>query len=237
MPAKVPAREAIAALVAELRRDAAWEMGDSADALTALVDLLLSYRPEDLIDDAGDVGDEHWRARTAIEAGLVRLGSIAPPRLRPLLEHANREAARSAATVLGALSDLASLDTLLAWATRRDEEHQSERHVAISALGGFRDPRAVAVLLDALGEPAGTLNRGWTIRLAAGALGKIGDPRAVAPLVGLLGDADWFVRLGACEGLGVLGGEAARAALQRTRGDPDHRVSAAAAVALVTSRS
>src|SRR4051812_12636343 len=94
-----PDDDAIARRIAELRRDAAWEDAPGAHrcaglvakiggqrAVDALVRELEAVDEVNLDDDAGDVGDECWRARSAIAHGLTLLGTIAIPALLGLLE-------------------------------------------------------------------------------------------------------------------------------------------------------
>jgi HEAT repeat protein len=104
---------AIPALASALCRDAAWESTDSAcmkaeaiatiggeDAIATLVGLLVKYDLAAEEDANGDVSDEYWRVHHACVHGLVRIGTLAIPALRPLLQHTNRSAAQSAAEAL-----------------------------------------------------------------------------------------------------------------------------------------
>lgn len=81
--------------------------------------------------------------------------------------------------------------------------HQKDRSLAVpaaDALGEIRDPRAVALLIAALGD------KDWKLRAAAAeALGKIGDPRAAQPLIAILVDSQWDVRSVANEALVRIG--------------------------------
>lgn len=234
--------EAIPTLVAALRRAAAWEDGDGARfnaeaiaaiggaaAVDALIGLLVAYTTEEREEGNGDVSDEHWRARSAVECALAQLGVPVLPELRRLLDHPNRDAAVSAARVLGKLGDRTSLDTLVAWATERDEDDMDYRDAALEALGGYRDPRAVSTLLDAFVNEEERQSRANSVRTAAYALGRTADPGVLEPLIEALSHHDWWVRAAACEGLGTFGGERASAALEGARSDPDERVRTAAA--------
>jgi HEAT repeat protein len=70
-----------------------------------------------------------------------------------------------------------------------ESENKHARRMAIGALGGIRDRRAVEPVIVALGEPE-------TRSPAVVALGNIGDPRAVEPICALLKDvrqADYYI--------------------------------------------
>ncbi|MGN6106681.1 MAG: HEAT repeat domain-containing protein [Kofleriaceae bacterium] len=234
--------EAIPVLVSALRRAAAWEDGEGAHlnaeaiaaiggavAVDALIGLLLAYTPEEREEGNCDVSDEHRRARRAVECALAQLGAPALPELRRVLGHPNRDAAHSAARVLGQLRDLTSLDTLVAWAAEPDEDHIDDRNTALEALGGYRDPRALSTLRDAFENDQERHRRADSVRIAASALGRTADPDVLQPLIEALSHHDWWVRAAACEGLGAFGGERASAALEVARSDPDERVRVAAA--------
>jgi HEAT repeat protein len=112
--------------------------------------------------------------------------------------------------------------------------HPKDRSLAVpaaAALGEIRDPRAVPLLIAALGD------KDWKLRAAAAeALGKIGDPRAAQPLIAILVDSRWDVRSAAEEALeqldaravdplvtalkdgGVLGASGVRGVAARTLG-------------------
>jgi len=109
---------AIPALASRLCRDAAWELTDSACvkaeaiaaiggdvAVATMVGLLLKYQPKTGSDAMTDDADECWRVHHACIQGLVQLGSLAIPALRPVLQHSNSYAAESAAEALGKLGD------------------------------------------------------------------------------------------------------------------------------------
>ena len=231
---------ALDALMHELRKCAAWEDLSGATAaarqLAALpgdevparmVRELVRLDGIDLTDDAGDVGDEVYRARSALATGLVLCGARATACLRPLLNELASPAARVALGVLAELGDAAALPVARRLLADDDPEAREGRLAAIQALGKLRPPDAGALLrglLDRVGEgPDG--NTGWTKRLTAHALGEIGD---VAALGRLLEDRDWFARLGAAEALAKLPAGQGEAERARALRDPDPRVAKAA---------
>ena len=84
--------------------------------------------------------------------------------------------------------------------------HPKDRSLAVpaaDALGEIRNPRAVPLLITALGD------EDWKLRAsAAEALGKIGDPRAAQPLIAILVDSQWDVRSAAGKALDKIGARA-----------------------------
>ncbi len=107
---------AIPYLLAALRRDAGWEDESAACrkaaaiaaiggdvAVGVLVGELEALDDADLVDDAGDMGDEYWRTRTAVVHGLGLFGPVAEPRLLRALGHPNPDARAWAATALEAI--------------------------------------------------------------------------------------------------------------------------------------
>lgn len=244
MPA--PTALALDALMHELRKCAAWEDLSGATAaarqLAALpgdevparmVRELARLDDIDLTDDAGDVGDEVYRARSALETGLVLCGARATAWLRPLLndraclDRPTRPATRAALRVLAELGDPAALPVARQLLADDDPESRDGRLAAIQALGRLRPPDARALLrglLDRVGDSTDG-NTGWTKRLTAHALGEIGDVDALGRL---LQDRDWFARLGAAEALAKLPAGQGEAERARACRDPDPRVAKAA---------
>jgi hypothetical protein len=77
-----------------------------------------------------------------------------------------------------------------------DSGNKRTRLMAIESLGNLRDPRAIAVLTEALASDS------WVEREAAAkAIGKMKDYLAVKPLLSVLNDEDKFVRETALKGL------------------------------------
>jgi HEAT repeat protein len=247
-PAAYPYRSASEAvmapfsdLLAEIQRDCAWEH-IPYDKMSALAHLCGSTEVDrvireldaldnaDLVDDAGDVGDEYWRLRTAYSQVLAEVGEIAIDPLLRALGSENPETRGYAARALGKIGnsrafspivDLLAADTV-----------GGTRLLLIEALGELRDDRAVSILLPYL-KAREQLNRGWIIRIAANALGKIGSDSVIEPLAEVLdSDSDWFARLGAAEGLRMVRHPSAAAALLRALKDADSRVQKEASAGL-----
>jgi HEAT repeat protein len=191
----------------------------SDEALDTLVRLLVEIDAIDLEGDAGDVGDEVWRLRSAVSDGLVACGPRAIAPLRPLIAGPVTSAGEAALAILAKLGDRTAIPVAIAWV---------EQHVmsALVPLGLLAPPDAVALLARAI-DTAPALNSGWTKRLAAHALGKIKTDAALDVLERQLGDPDWFARLGAAEALREIDGDRARALRKRAREDVDPRVASA----------
>jgi HEAT repeat protein len=102
------------------------------------------------------------------------------------------------------------------------------RKDAATQLGRSGDPRAVAPLCEALGDPVP-----YVRQEVAHALAKLADPEAVEPLSrALASDTDEYVRRAVAQALGVLADERSRPALQAALDDPSSTVRWAAADAL-----
>lgn len=225
-------------LLADLRREAGWENQSGAthaartiaalpgdEPVKALWGELVRADGVDLREDAGDLGDEVWRLRQAVEAGLVQLGPRCVPFLRERVAAELREGRhRVALRVLAVLGETAVVPIAEAWVDDAREAHQAARWVALEALGRLRVPGTDAVILRALANP-GALNPGWLKRLAAVALARLGN---VDALEVLLDDPDWFARLGVAEGLKELPEALAARLRQRVEADVDQRVREAA---------
>lgn len=110
------------------------------------------------------------------------------------------------------------------WALDDSEASEGARWAAIEALGLLGDRAASRTLREVLSRP-GSINSGWTKRLAASALARLGD---VDALEVLLDDADWFARLGVAEALVLLDPQTATQLRRRVAQDVDPRVRAAA---------
>ena len=112
--------------------------------------------------------------------------------------------------------------------------HPLERQIAVEALGGFGDERAVGPVIEAVRDDDYELRAS-----AARALGHLGDTRAVQPLVDMLDDPEHWVVTEAVRSLKYLGDvravphltpllehddwgirEAAKGALETLRGSP-----------------
>lgn len=206
----IEAAQRIAALPGEAPLEALYSVLEFADGV-------------DLTDDAGDVGDEVFRLRTAAKAGLLAAGARVIPLLRPKLDVSTREARHAVVLrVLGALGDRSVLPIAAVWSSL--EENESLRWAALETIGLLRVPGSESLLRDALARP-GEVNHGWIKRITAVALARLGD---VDALEVLLDDADWFARLGVAEGLKELPPERAKVLRQRVEKDGDARVRAAA---------
>lgn len=225
-------------LLSDLRREAGWEnLSGAAEAARSLAALpgdepvqalwseLVRADGVDLSEDAGDLRDEVWRLRQAVEAGFVELGPRCVPFLRERVAAGLREGRHLCALkVLGRLGETSVAPIAEAWVDDASEENQSARWVAIEALGRLRVPGTDAVILRALANP-GPLNEGWLKRIAAVALARLGNAEGLEVL---LDDPHWFARLGVAEGLKELPSDVAKRLRKRVEADVDERVRAAA---------
>lgn len=229
----------LADLLATLTREAGWENSSGARAAAlelaglpgdevfpALVAQLEKADRVDLSDDAGDIADELWRQRAAIEAGLIALGPRAATRIAPLLTSARCSPRDQVLARVGAqLGVVALFPVLEAWARDTTEESSSARLTALQALGQLGLADGARVIRESVAAGA-TLNAGWLKRTAATALGRLQD---TAGLQVMMDDSDWFARLGVMEALPQLRDTREREALRaRGRADVDERVRAEA---------
>jgi HEAT repeat protein len=233
--------ESFSVILTEIKRDCGWETipYGKVSALARLcgpaeVERLIreldALDNADLEDDAGDVGDEYWRLRTACSQALAEVGEPAVEPLLRALGSRNPQTRAYAGRALGLIGDPRAFDPIVALLA--EESDDTIQRSLIGALGKLRDERAVAVLLPYLKTPP-QLNRGWMIRIAAGALGGIGSEAVIEPLAEVLTtDRDWFARLGAAEGLRKIPHPLATEALREGLKDEDARVRAEAAAGL-----
>src|SRR5262245_61677892 len=115
-------------LLAEIQRDCGWEHipYDKISALARLcgpteVDHLIreldTLNDADLVDDAGDTGDEYWRLRSAYSQALAEVGEVAVEPLLRALDSENAKTRAHAARALGRIGTpraLRPIITLLA---------------------------------------------------------------------------------------------------------------------------
>lgn len=228
-------------LLAEIQRDCGWEH-IPYDKITVLAQMcgpaevahlireLDALDDADLVDDAGDVGDEYWRLRTAYSQGLAEVGEPAIEPLLRALDSANPKTRAYAAKALGLIGTPRAFTPIVGLLA--EERDDTILMSLIEALGGLRDERAVPILLPYLKAPE-QVNRGWIIRMAANALGSIGSEEVIGRLSEVLAsDPDWFARLGAAEGLRKMRHPLAAEALRRALKDEDARVRAEASAGL-----
>lgn len=209
---------------AELNR----RLGESctSDDVRVLIGRLESLKDEDLVDDAGDISDFYWRLRTSISDALAAAGQRAIEPLLTTLSSPNKKAAEYAARSLGLLRSKQAIGPIVS--RMHDAPTNADRFAYIGALGDIGDDCIIEELVPYLGR-SDELNGGWLVRLSATALGKTGNESVLAPLTHVLAeDSEWFARVGAAEGLGLLRNARALPALRRALGDSDHRVAKAA---------
>lgn len=224
-------------LLEQLRREAGFENTSGAVAAALSIAALPGEEPisalhgvleladgVDLTDDAGDLGDEVFRLRSAAKAGLLAAGARVVPFLRARLDVSTREARHTIMLrVLAELGDRSVLPIAEVWSSL--EEDEALRWAALEAIGLLRVPGTEALLRAALARP-GEINQGWLKRITAVALARLGDFDALEVL---LDDPDWFARLGVAEGLEQLPrGDQAKRLRRRVEKDLDPRVRAAA---------
>jgi HEAT repeat protein len=101
------------------------------------------------------------------------------------------------------------------------------RFSAAVALGNLKDPRAHAVLLEALESEEAVMQQA-----AIAALGEIGDPEAVPAILKFAQSPDWLVRQRLAEALGNLPGPKTVAALRYLEKDSHFQVAEAARLSL-----
>lgn len=222
--------DALTALLAELRREAGWENTSGATSaalaiarlegdapIRALVAELERADHVDLEGDAGDMADELWRLRKAVQAGLEAMGEPAVKLCAPLL-HAARATPRDQvlARVCARGQAPGLFEIVAAWLA--DPESQ---FTAIECLGLLGDARG-AELIRRMLHDGEALNAGWRKRLAAKALARLGDVNALHVL---LDDADSFARLGVLEAAALVKNAGDRAQLiARGKADVDEHV-------------
>ena len=203
--------------------------------ISTLIEKLESLDNADLIDDAGDMIDFYWRLRTSISDALVASGQKAVGPLLSALSKPNEQAAQYVARSLGLLKSKEAIEPII----RRMQAvtESADRLAYIAALGEIGDSRIIEVLVPYLSWP-GEVNRGWLVRLSAVALGKTGNESVRDRLIDVLrDDVQWPARLGAAEGLGLLGSRKALPALHEALGDKDHRVAEAVKESISQIRS
>ena len=146
-------------------------------------------------------GNADRRAEAAYALGETRDRRAIDPLLGILRDPSEDGQVRmGAACSLGALGDASAVEPLIE--TMREDMKMRTGILAacIGALGELKDPRAVPILLKALGNRADD----WIYReMAARALGEIGDARAVGPLLSAAYMAD--TRHDAIEALAKIG--------------------------------
>lgn len=228
-------------VLAEVKQDCSWEHipYDKISVLAQscgpaevehLIRELDALNDAELENDAGDMGDEYWRLRTAFSQALAEVGEPAIEPLLRALGSGNPQTRAYTARALGLIGTqqaFGPIASLLA-----EESDETIQISLIEALGRLRDERAVEVLLPYLKVPQ-QVNRGWIIRMTANALGRIGSEVAIGPLSEVLAtDPDWFARLGAAEGLGKIKHPLATEALRRALKDEDARVRSEASARL-----
>jgi len=228
-------------ILAEIQRDCGWEHipYDKISALARLcgptevnhlIQALDGLDDAALVDDAGDMGDEYWRLRTAYSQALAEVGESAVEPLLRTLGSDNPKTRAYAARALGLIGAPRAFDPLVALLARECDD--IVRINLIEAIGNLRDARAVNILLSYLKAPP-QQNRGWIIRTAANALGRIGTEEVIGPLSHVLAnDPDWFARLGAAEGLRKIRNPRAADSLRGALKDEDARVRAEALAGL-----
>ncbi|MCB9536007.1 MAG: HEAT repeat domain-containing protein [Myxococcales bacterium] len=168
------------------------------------------------------------RAAAARVLGFLRLAAHAPALRAALATDAAAEARAEAARALGRLGDAASMPLLI---EALAAPVACLRHAAAQALARLPTDEAAAVLHGRLDDPDPEVRAA-----AARGLAIVSPGDALVPLCATLAnDADPGVRVTAAVALGQLGGEAARAALQRATADPHPEVRDRARAALTQS--
>lgn len=195
-----------------------------------LINKLNSLNNDDLVDDPGDGFDFYWRLRTSISDALFAAGEPAIKPLIAALNNSNEEVSQCAARSLGLLKAESALEAIIEKINAA--QHHSGRLTYIMALGSIGNTSVVNQLIPFL-DKSGEQNGDALVRTTCNALGKIGDESVCLLMCNVLvKDEAWFARLGAAEGLGLLGSVKAVPSLKRAVHDSDKRVSKAAAESL-----
>lgn len=149
-----------------------------------------------LHEDQDDEGEDYVGAAVA-----YALGTIGDPRAVEPLARVARDEGRDgvvrgqAVWALGAIADPRSYDIVLS--SLEDPDCEPE---ALSALGGFRDPRSLPVFARYYRHPCGYLRQQTVVGLR-----QHGGPVVLPYLLALLHDRDELVRAAAASALGALG--------------------------------
>jgi HEAT repeat protein len=157
-----------------------------------------------------------------------RLAELGEPALAPLIDALTNPSVgirRRALQALGWMRDEAALEALTG--VLSGDEDEVIRAFAASFLAWSDDDRAVAPLIDALGDPSHGVREA-----AAGSLGALADQRAVTPLAAVLQDPSMEVRTAALMPLAHLGGPEAANHLLAALGDDEDEIRRLAALAL-----
>ena len=167
----------------EVRRLAAWTLGEIGDARAtkALV---------------GALKDQDGFTRDAATEALRQIGQPAVEALIAALSDRDARVRELAARALGSIRDPRATEKLT---LALGDGDPSIRYAAAWALGQIKDGRAMDQLVVALKDQDHRVRR-----YAAWALAEIGEP-AVKPLVGVLRDQDDAARWGATEALAGIG--------------------------------
>lgn len=239
-PAVEPLIGSLADPEREVRRQAAWALGEIRDG-----------RAVEALAKALQDGDGF--VRDAAGEALSKTGRGAVDSLLAALDGQEAGVRIAAIRALGRIADQRAAERLAAFVKKGDS---AVGRWAIWALGKIKDRRGVPALMDALqdddprtrefaawalgetGEPAiGALiaalgaERAETRDRAVHALGVIGQP-AAAPLTASLKDANGFVRANAAQALGIIGCSDAVPALLPLMKDENSLVRSRAAGAL-----
>jgi HEAT repeat protein len=195
------------------------------DDVYTLIRKLESLNDADLVDDSGDIRDFYWRLRSSISDALVAAGEKAEGPSLSTLSSSNEKAAQFAARTLGCLKSKQATEPII---NRMQARRNSDKLAYIGALGDIGDSRIIEVLVPYLTR-SGEINGSWLVYQSAVALGKTGNESVLNPLASVLReDSLWLAKIGAAEGLGLLGNMRALPALQQAIADADRRVAQAA---------
>ncbi len=228
--------EALYAAAASQRWQAAAALGQhpmrSPEAVAALVDALVD--PEEIgrwqatealgRQEVGRVFDtlvaclddsEPLRRAGAARALGLLSGEAATQQLLPRTVDPAPEVRAAVAEALGSVADPTALPALL---PLLDDLDTRVIRAAAHALSRLEQPGAALPLAEALAQPGQPL---LVRRSLAAALARAPHPDAQPQLLAALADPDPQVRGYAARGLGQVGNEAAYAALQALRGDPE----------------
>lgn len=176
------------------------------------------------------IGDRNTRVRYAAVSQLDRLGhqdlqaTLAILRDR-LFNDPEADVQAAAADVVGALKLTEAYDDL------EQLYHQTSEWLVqfsiIATLGELGDPRAFALLKEALDSPTSLVQTA-----AISSLGELGDSRAIPLLVPFAENPDWQMRYRVVQALSRLGGAEARAVLEGLAKDEVEQVAQEAQMAL-----
>ncbi|MBI3880616.1 MAG: HEAT repeat domain-containing protein [Verrucomicrobia bacterium] len=191
-----------------------WQNEPAKEIRTAICEVFGALADPRALPMLREALEEEDETRAAAVAAMGQLGDTnAVPPLTTLLDDANRDVRRNAATALGHLRGAAGVPTLLRMLT--DDANDERRAGVARALGEIGDPAALDPLLKVLPQMVKEReNVVW-------ALGHLGRTNAVPALVAALRSKEREESFAAAYALVEIGGAAGGEALAANLADKD----------------